>query len=165
MKYHVIIHPCYFIIVKGNSMLHAKELRYGNKVYNKRGEVITVQQILGTSIAYDTTLNVNRRQLAKVSGAYNESYTTYVVETVKEAGLQDLEPVKLTPQVLEKCGFRNFVRDEWIVSHGNEHTDFLFSEEGLRLRHTTSTRVPIRYVHQLQNFYYAIAGQELEIDL
>ena len=52
-------------------MLHAKDLRYGNKVYNKRGEVITVQQILGTSIAYDTTLNVNRRQLAKVSGSNN----------------------------------------------------------------------------------------------
>jgi hypothetical protein len=155
----------YFIIVKGNSMLHAKDLRYGNKVYNKRGEVITVQQILGSSVVYDTTLNVNRRQLSKVSGSYDSSYTTYVVETVKEAGLQDIEPVKLTPQILEKCGFRNFVRDEWIVSHGNEHTDFLFSEEGLRLRHTTSTRVPIRYVHQLQNFFYAIAGQELEIDL
>ena len=146
-------------------MLHAKDLRYGNKVYNKRGEVITVQQILGTSIVYDTTLNVNRRQLAKVSGSYNESYTTYVVETVKEAGLQDIEPVKLTPQILEKCGFRNFVRDEWILTHGNVHTDFIFNEEGLRLRHATSSRVKITYLHQLQNFYYAITGVELDVNL
>jgi hypothetical protein len=147
-------------------MLHAKDLRYGNKVYNKRGEVITVQQIHGSSIVYDTTLNVNRHQLAKVGNSYNSSsYTTYVVETVKEAGLQDIEPIKLTPKILEKCGFRNYIREEWIVSHGNEHTDFLFSEEGLRLRHSTPTRVGIKFLHQLQNFFYAIAGQELEVDL
>jgi len=145
-------------------MLHAKDLRFGNKVLNQRGEVITVQQIHSNTVVYDTQLNVNR-QPSKVSNGYNYSYTMQVVEVVKEAELQEIEPITLTPKVLEKCGFRNFVRDEWIFTYGNTHTDFELTDDGLKLRHSTPTRVPIKYVHQLQNFVYAIAGQELEVDL
>jgi hypothetical protein len=145
-------------------MLHAKDLRFGNKVLNQSGEVITVQQILSNTVVYDTQLNVNR-QTSKVSNGYNYSYTMQVVEVVKEADMQEIQPIKLTPKTLEKCGFRNFVRDEWIITYGNTHTDFEFSEDGLKLRHSTPTRVPIKYVHQLQNFFYSITGQELEVDL
>jgi len=146
-------------------MLHAKELRYGNKVINKRGEVITVQQILGHSIVYDTAINVNRRPLSRVSGEYNASYTTQVVEVVKEAEMQEIEPITLTPKILESCGFRNFVRDEWIITYGKNHTDFELSDDGLRLKHPSPSRVGIKYLHQLQNFFYAIAGQELDVNL
>jgi len=31
-------------------MLHAKELRFGNKVLTQNGEIITVQQILGNTL-------------------------------------------------------------------------------------------------------------------
>ncbi len=91
-------------------MLHAKELRFGNKVINKKGEVLTVQQIHCNTIVYDTAINVSRRHLSKVSGLYNSSYTTQVTEVVKEAEMQEIEPIALTPQILEKCGFRNFIR-------------------------------------------------------
>lgn len=145
-------------------MLHAKDLRFGNKVLSRKGEVITVQQIHSTSIVYDTAISIGRRHLSKVSG-YDASYTSEVVEVVKEAGLQEIEPIVLTPKILEKCGFRNFIREEWILSNGNTHTDFEFTEEGLRLRHSTTSRVGIKYLHQLQNFVYAIAGQELQVEL
>ena len=59
------------------------------------------------------------------------------IEVVKEAGYDEVEPIMLTPKVLEKCGFRNFVREEWILSVGNTHIDFTFTEEGLKLRHPT----------------------------
>lgn len=146
-------------------MLQAKELRYGNKVFNKKGEVITVQQIHSHSIVYDTAINVSRRHLSRASGFYDVAYTTEVLEVVKEAEMQEIEPITLTPKVLESCGFRNFVRDEWILTYGNTHTDFEFREDGLRLRHNTTSRVPIKYLHQLQNFFYAIAGEELEVNL
>lgn len=147
-------------------MLQVKDLRFGNKVCNKKGEVITVQQILSHSIVYDTAINVSRRHLSKVSGFYNTpSYTTEVFEVVKEADMQEIEPIALTPKILESCGFRNFVRDEWILTYGNTHTDFELREDGLRLRHNTTSRVSMRYLHQLQNFFYAIAGQELEVNL
>src|ERR1700761_2009699 len=155
-----------FLNANSDSMLQAKELRFGNKVFNKKGEVITVQQILSHTIVYDTAINVSRRHLSKVSGFYNApSYTTEVLEVVKEADMQEIEPIALTPKILESCGFRNFIREEWILSHNNTHTDFEFTSEGLKLRNTVPTRVRIKYLHQLQNFFYAIAGQELEVNL
>jgi hypothetical protein len=84
-------------------MLHAKDLRYGNKVFNKKGEVITVQQILSHTIVYDTAINVSRRHLSKVSGFYNNSnssYTTEVMEVVKEADMQEIEPIAITPKAV-----------------------------------------------------------------
>jgi hypothetical protein len=84
---------------------------------------------------------------------------------VKEADMQEIEPIAITPKVLESCGFRNFIRDEWILTHGNTHTDFELREDGLRLRNAVSSRVAIKFVHQLQNFFYAIAGQELDVNL
>ena len=153
-------------------MLHAKELRFGNKVFNQKGEVITVQQILSNTIVYDTQINVSR-EIPGGKGYYSSSSsyaarvadTAHVIEVVKEAELQDVEPITLTPKILEQCGFRNFIRDEWILTYGNMHTDFEFTEDGLKLRHPTPCRVSIKYLHQLQNFFYAIAGLELEINL
>ena len=76
-------------------MLQAKELRFGNKVFNKKGEVITVQQIHSHSIVYDTAINVSRRHLSRASGFYDVAYTTEVLEVVKEAEMQEIEPIKI----------------------------------------------------------------------
>ena len=44
-------------------MIQAKELRFGNKVYNTRNaEIITVQQILHSTIIYDTQLKINKER-------------------------------------------------------------------------------------------------------
>ncbi|MDR3712419.1 MAG: hypothetical protein P4L51_06360 [Puia sp.] len=146
-------------------MLHAKELRYGNKVFNSKGEIITVQQILCSTIIYDTQMNISA-ELAPVKGFYESSYSSQMVEVVKEAEYQEIDPILLTPGILEKCGFRNFIREEWIVTYGNNsHADFEFTSDGLRLRHPTPSRVSILYLHQLQNFFFAVTGLELEVNL
>ncbi|MDP4148098.1 MAG: hypothetical protein Q8932_10760 [Bacteroidota bacterium] len=142
-------------------MIRANELRYGNKVRNQRGEVITVQQILCNTLIYDTQLSVSR-ETAQTRGAYRTAFAAEVTEVVKEADFNDIEPITLTPRILEKCGFRNFVREEWIFTSGSSHIDFEYTSEGLRLRHPTPSRVSIRYVHQLQNFLFAITGMEWE---
>ena len=145
-------------------MIHAKELRFGNKVQTQHGDVITVQQILANTLIYDTQIKVNR-EYAVAGRSYKTAYTTQFVEVVKESEYQEIEPITLTPKVLEKCGFRNFVREEWILTIGNSHFDFEFTDEGLRLRHPTPSRVAIRYLHQLQNFLFAIAGYELVVGM
>ena len=146
-------------------MIHARELRYGNKVQTRQGQVITVQQIHSHSLIYDTTIKVNREISNIRVGDYTHTYTMQVIEEVKEAELQEVNPILLTPKILEKCGFRNFVREEWILSIGNSHFDFEFVADGLRLRHPTPSRVPIKYLHQLQNFLYAIAQHELAAEI
>ena len=144
-------------------MLHAKDLRFGNKVFNREGQVITVQQILYSSIVYDTHMQINN-ELAAFSNSYYGSYTSEVVEVVKETELQDVEPIPLTSSILQACGFRNFVREEWIINYGKSHADFVFTSAGLCLRPPTPSHVVIKYVHQLQNFYFALTGHELEVN-
>ncbi len=162
LKYHDPFRASSYSPFKLDSMIHAKELRYGNKVQTQEGQIITVQQILSNSLIYDTQITVGR-ELAMTSRSYSNIYSTQFTEVIKEADLQDIDPIVLTPKILGKCGFRNFVRDEWIFSTGNSHMDFVLSDEGLKLRHTTPCRVSIRYLHQLQNFMFAIAGCELDM--
>ena len=141
-------------------MIHAKDLRFGNKVQTRDGETVTVHQLLGNSLIYDTQIRVSREATA-VRGSLRTAYATQYVEVVKEAEYDEVEPIVLTPKVLEKCGFRNFVWEDWILSVGNTHIDFLFTEDGLKLRHPTPGAVPIRYYHQLQNFLFSVLGYEL----
>jgi hypothetical protein len=145
-------------------MIHAKDLRFGNKVQTRDGETITVHQLLGNSLIYDTQMRVNR-EVAAVRGSLRTAYASQYIEVVKEAEYDDIEPIVLTPKVLEKCGFRNFVREEWILSVGNTHVDFTFTDDGLKLRQPTPGAVPIRYYHHLQNFLSSVMGFELRGDL
>jgi len=145
-------------------MIHAKELRCGNKVQTLLGETITVQQIHSNTLIYDTEIKVTQ-EMASVGKSYKTTYYTQVVEVVKEAEFQEILPIQLTPKVLEKCGFRNYVREEWILKVGNSHLDFQFNEEGLRLRQPIPSQTGIHHLHQLQNFLFFITGQELETEL
>ncbi len=162
LKYHVLIH-C-ISLYKIDSMIQAKELRYGNKVQTQHGEIITVQQILSNTLVYDTQIKVTQ-EMAAVGKSYKTAYMTQVIEVVKESEFQEIDPISLTPKVLEKCGFRNYVRDEWILKVGNSHMDFEFGDEGLRLRQPIPSQVSLRYLHQLQNFLFSLAGYELEMEL
>ena len=72
----------------------------------------------------------------------------------------DPEPIPLTEEWLLRFGF-HYTNDEWIVLfwvNGRviftiEHTGKIFIE--------AKTRVHIKYVHQLQNLYFALSGSEL----
>lgn len=158
------INPLFFRELKVDSMIHAKDLRFGNKVQTRDGEMITVHQLLGNSLIYDTQIKVSR-EVAAVRGSLRTAYASQFIEVVKEADYAELEPIPLTPKLLERCGFRNFVREEWILSIGNTHVDFSFTEEGLKLRQPMPGFVSIRYYHQLQNFLFSVMGHELVADL
>ena len=142
-------------------MIFSNELRLGNKVYY-RDRVITVQQILFNSVVYETAMKINQ-ELVGFGETLEPAYSSHVVEMVEEADCMDLKPINLTYKILEKCGFRNFVREHWIMSCGSKHIDFEFTEDGLQLMHPTPSRIYIRYYHQLQNFFFALTGKELEM--
>lgn len=145
-------------------MIHAKDLRFGNKVQTRQGEIITVQQILINSLIYDTEIKVNR-EVVNARGSFRTAFETQVIEMVKEIDFQDVQPIELTPEILQKCGLRNFIREEWILTMCKSHLDFEFLDGVLRLRPPYPCRLNIRYVHQLQNMLFAITGCELEVDL
>ena len=71
-----------------------------------------------------------------------------------------LEPIPLTPEILEKCGFEKLNsgnrRFNKIVLMCESVSNYLLKDIPL---------TPIRYLHQLQNLYFALTGEELEVKL
>ncbi|HLK29886.1 MAG TPA: hypothetical protein VKT28_15005 [Puia sp.] len=145
-------------------MILTKELRYGNKVQTLEGEIITVQQILSNTVIFDTQIELNREPV-NARGAYKQDYVIQLSEVIREADYQDLYPIALTSEILKKCGFRNFLREQWIITIGNSHIDFEFLDGVLKLRCPAPALSKITSVHQLQNLLFAIAGHEMEIEL
>ena len=75
------------------------------------------------------------------------------------------EPVPLTPEILEKCGF------EWdAIIHRWKHTcGYRIIQDNLGFKNGLgdgSFKQPrLEFLHQLQNLYFALTGEELPIDL
>ncbi len=76
-------------------------------------------------------------------------------------------PIPLTPEILEKAGFVKKVGD--ITTWGLDGVSLMKSKEvpgsyvlcGMIKRYLTR----LHYLHQLQNLYFALTGQELNIEL
>lgn len=68
-----------------------------------------------------------------------------------------LEPILLTPEVLENCIFEN-TRLLALVWHG-------FVKRFAVIVNGGSIQYKLLYLHQLQNLYFALHGIELEINL
>jgi hypothetical protein len=79
---------------------------------------------------------------------------------------EQIEPIPLTPEILEKCGF------EWSIYHqGFYKKDFVNIlgeyQYGYRFKiFRTSQYVgtKINYLHQLQNLVFILTGEELTIN-
>jgi hypothetical protein len=74
---------------------------------------------------------------------------------------QDYQPIELTPEILEKAGFEpykyysdtmSYKRDWFIWTKG-------WFQKGIKILNED-----VKYLHQLQNLYFALTGEELTID-
>jgi hypothetical protein len=77
----------------------------------------------------------------------------------------EYHPIPLTPEWLERCGFKGV----WLeFNHGcqiSAHKDGTSIIGGWdSATSNQSVEVPCKYVHQLQNLYFALTGEELEIN-
>lgn len=74
----------------------------------------------------------------------------------------EMEPIPLTPEILEMAGFE--VPDGYndtVLYKDGIMIDFHLGEYKLR----ENNRIKLKYLHQLQNLYFALTGEELEIKL
>lgn len=83
---------------------------------------------------------------------------------------EDLEPIPLSPEILERCGFENGIKRSGLTEI--QIKEFSTAMQGVfkgEYAVTLIGHVPyqlkkrILYLHQLQNIYFALTGQELEI--
>ena len=80
-------------------------------------------------------------------------------------GSDDARPIPLTPEWLERFGFERVLHDErdWynyplgLINPLNNYEDHGYMMAG-------EFDLDIRYVHQLQNLFFALTGEELTIN-
>jgi hypothetical protein len=79
--------------------------------------------------------------------------------------LENLIPVRITESILLKCGFTKF---EWVTeANVFEHGDIncLLDVNGLQVFGADFNNLkPLKYLHELQNLYYDLTEEELEVD-
>lgn len=83
-----------------------------------------------------------------------------------DEGLLNCSPIPLTPEILEKCGFIKFNGFYWvsITNLKSElHIQFYGKDYVSTLRGQFCDLIldKIDYLHQLQNLYFALCGEEL----
>lgn len=89
-----------------------------------------------------------------------ESIRTSLVGVLGSAyGYDQIQPIPLTPEILEKCGFEfdtiTFSKSYLLLAEGDNGFDvWVGGLSKVKLN-------PINYLHQLQNLYFALTGEEL----
>ena len=136
--------------------MKTNELRIGNYV-NIEGDVIKVKEIYEKGIHY----------------TYGE-YESYATEDF-------IHPIELTEEVLLKIGFedrKGYFNYSKVFGDDSDYCDSIYIYYCQRLNHFSFTHnivkeldlqiidlYNIKYLHQLQNAYYCLTGQELEVEL
>lgn len=127
-------------------MIQANELRIGNWVIDPDGNPVTVNDIF-----YSGQEGIN---------ACDNNYECYPI-----LDFDELSPIPLTPEILEKAGFEkdklgytNGFNFSLYYNHkkdkGNYGAYWKSFEAGVDFKH----------LHQLQNLYFALTGMELNIN-
>jgi hypothetical protein len=121
--------------------MKAQELRIGNLVYGVSDRIEQIVQISGTKVTTD---------LVKISAPM-------------EIELTDISPIELTEEWLLKFGF-----EERLGGRFFKHSWFYLDPEcagvsGWYFRSIDAFKAKTQYVHQLQNLYFALTGEELTI--
>jgi hypothetical protein len=126
-------------LIKLNIMT-AKELRIGNLV-NYHNDDYRIVLIAEDLIKIDIGFGAVQR---------------FEKDPIYSPHLDDLKPIPLTKEWLLKFGVR-------IIQGRYYLDDIIFFERNLRVCRPLCTRDYIKYVHQIQNLYFALTGRELEI--
>lgn len=129
-------------------MVRAEELRCGNKV------------LISTEISDVTCISVDGISASSKTAHYAFEPFEFV------------QPIPLTPEILVKCGFEDWSGDTQYGKFGLVMNDIniIFA---YKIKEKIFERVDvdefsiyhINYIHQLQNLYFALTGEELIINL
>ena len=80
------------------------------------------------------------------------------------AAYRMIYPIQLTEERLLKCGFDK--AGIYYCMGGNEDIGIVLKlNDSMYCPIITSSGIPIKYLHQLQNLHFALVGKELEVKL
>jgi len=86
---------------------------------------------------------------------------------MSHSSYSDLRPIPLTPEILEKCGAEKYEEFGKSFMELSVATDLvIFSDEtGVKLMCLGDEIKKVEYLHDLQNLYFALTNNELEIKI
>jgi hypothetical protein len=90
---------------------------------------------------------------------HDRYWVSYRDNSIK-CSVESLEPIRLTEEWLLKFGFEEWDKNAWQKSFAlslNKINDIF-------CYNNNSINVIIKYVHQLQNLYWCLCGEELKLD-
>lgn len=131
-------------------MKKASECRVGNKLIfqfasDQSPKIVTVSWVSDDSLGY-----------------YEQHEASYPQSPKSFTG------IPLTPEILEKCGFED-IRGEYVIFNGiciyNDDERYFFADEDTHEGNINYFGNGFLYVHELQNLYFALTGEELNVSL
>ena len=125
-------------------MVKSNELRLGNYIQDRGGKALRIDFMEHVQEGYDTKLG----QLMHLEGQEVHPMTEYT---------DYANPIPLTEEWLLRLGFE--LEEGWYWKSSLR----LFNIRGLYFRANFPIKADILYVHSLQNLYFALTGEELEI--
>lgn len=140
--------------------MKANELRIGNLVFIDTHIELERVSMRIESISYNALSKEHYSMVFAHSGdRFNFSYYPFVSQ---------MKPIPLSEEILLKCGFAyNHPKSRDSFSLGNIH--FLLNDGdsviGNGLYMNGYRVADIKYLHELQNLYFAITGEELKVEL
>lgn len=137
--------------------MKANELRIGNYV-NVLREDQSPFKIDGFEL-----LNESDCKVFKDNGTYNCPPFGEIKMHPLTWNLKDLQPIPLTEEWLLRFGFEKSRLGYFTVFCGNNVMSVCCFDDFSRVQIVTQTVSTINHVHQLQNLYFALTGEELTL--
>jgi hypothetical protein len=109
-------------------------------------------------------INVNELRISNwVDGGVNGSlYYRVKASDFVNTDFTKTKPIELTEDILIKCGFVEVINNfEWDLP---DHSFPVKRKRGTNHFKALYQGVEIKYLHQLQNLYFALKGEELNIE-
>lgn len=89
----------------------------------------------------------------------------FAVEAVNGDNRFGFNPIPLTPEILEKCGFE---KNGCFYNVDNFQLMYGYTREEGKFFHFCLDEIvafpPFKYLHELQNLYFALTGKELNVN-
>jgi hypothetical protein len=145
-------------------MLKANELRIGNFIFWNSKLSSPETSLLPFAIEVTSIFADKIGYISPGIEHRSESFEDDLLQTQTAHGsLEEFEPILLSHDILEKCGFENTDANDQYSSYRNEPLTFrIMADNSIRV-YIGDREFACQYLHQLQNLYFDLTGEELEV--
>ena len=145
-------------------MLKANELRIGNFIFwNSK---LSSPEISSLTFPVEVT-SILPDKIGYISPGIehrSEPFEDDLLQTqTAHKPLEEFEPILLTRDILEKCGFETTDADDQYSSYKKESLTIRFMAGNSTRAKISDCEFVCQYLHQLQNLYFDLMGEELEV--